>query len=163
MLIEWYTWNKDSTRIIIFAVVILQVKQWQIYYYIMLFVIALLHCVIALCHLLHVIAIDQLQQMQLLLPEFIYICHCLMKIPALESIPKPKFYPKIAFFPEETPKKFKNTWKNNKKLLLFRVFSAVFVFYIPKISKRLTPIYQHKYFFGGVGFFIVWYCNIIIN
>jgi len=39
----------------------------------MLFVIALLHCVIALCHLLHVIAIDQLQQMQLLLPEFIYI------------------------------------------------------------------------------------------
>ena len=73
MLIEWYTWNKDSTRIIIFAVVILQVKQWQIYYYIMLFVIALLHCVIALCHLLHVIAIDQLQQMQLLLPEFIYI------------------------------------------------------------------------------------------
>lgn len=145
MLIEWYTWNKDSTRIIIFAVVILQVKQWQIYYYIMLFVIALLHCVIALCHLLHVIAIDQLQQMQLLLPEFIYICHCLMKIPALDSIPKPKFHPKIAFFPEK-PQKIP---ENNKKLLLFCVFSAVFVFYIPKNLKRLTPIYQHKYFFGG--------------
>lgn len=80
--------------------------------------------------------------------------------PSTWQHPKTEISPKNCIFSRKNPKKYLKIIKNCCYFVFFLLFLS---FTSQKIWNGWHPYISINIFLGVVGFFIVWYCNIIIN